>query len=353
MLNLKILYIFFLVLALNLSFFSTNKTYGKVFLINEIEITEKLENNFNKNLLINKGFKKGFEELMVKLIQSKDLEKTKKITLNNIKSMIETFSIKEEKFINKTYNLNLGVSFNKKKIFNYLESKDIFPSQIIKKKFLFIPIIIDQTNTDLLVFSDNQIYKNWKENDKKDYLIDYVLPTEDLEDLNLIKENYSELENYDFKEIIKKYYLDNSIIALFYKDDNKIKVLSKININDNKVIKSNSFVNIDLNNSENLEELILNLRIIYEDFWKENNLINTSIKLPLFIQVSNNELDLSLKFETVMDKIDLISNYSISKFDKDFIYYEVIFNGTPKNFINLMKIQDYTFDTQKKIWVLR
>ena len=32
--------------------------------------------------------------------------------------MIETFSIKEEKFINKTYNLNLGVSFNKKKIFN-------------------------------------------------------------------------------------------------------------------------------------------------------------------------------------------------------------------------------------------
>ncbi len=134
MLNLKILYIFFLVLALNLSFFSTNKTYGKVFLINEIEITEKLENNFNKNLLINKGFKKAFEELMVKLIQSKDLEKTKKITLNNIKSMIETFSIKEEKFINKTYNLNLGVSFNKKKIFNYLESKDIFPSQIIKKK---------------------------------------------------------------------------------------------------------------------------------------------------------------------------------------------------------------------------
>ena len=64
---------------------------------------------------------------------------------------------------------------------------------------------------------------------KKYLLIDYVVTTEDLEDLNLIKENYSELENYDFKEIIKKYYLDNSIISLFYKDDNKMKVLSKIN----------------------------------------------------------------------------------------------------------------------------
>ena len=69
--------------------------------------------------------------------------------------MIETFSIKEEKFINKYYSLNLGVAFNKKKIFNYLDTKNIFPSQIVEEKFLFIPIIIDQSNTDLLVFSKN------------------------------------------------------------------------------------------------------------------------------------------------------------------------------------------------------
>ncbi len=113
----KVLYIFFLVLAVNLSFFSTNKVNAKAFLIEEIEISEKLENNFNKDILINKGFKKAFKELMGKLIQSKDLNKTKDIKINKIKSMIETFSIKEEKFINKTYNLNLGVSFNKKKNF--------------------------------------------------------------------------------------------------------------------------------------------------------------------------------------------------------------------------------------------
>ncbi len=113
----KHLYIFFLVLALNLSFFSTNKVNAKAFLINEIEISEKLENNFNKDILINKGFKKAFKELMGKLILSKDSDKIKDINLNEIKSMIETFSIKEEKFINKNYSLNLGVSFNKKKNF--------------------------------------------------------------------------------------------------------------------------------------------------------------------------------------------------------------------------------------------
>ena len=65
-------------------------------------------------------------------------------SLNEIKSMVETFSIKEEKFINQTYYLNLGVSFNKKRVFSYLEQKNIFPTQIIKEKFLFIPIIVDQ-----------------------------------------------------------------------------------------------------------------------------------------------------------------------------------------------------------------
>ena len=325
----------------------------KLFLIEEIEITEKLENNFNKSNLINKGFERAFNELMSKLIKSSDLDKTKDINLNKIKSMIDTFSIKEEKFINKTYNLNLGVSFNKRKIFQFLDTKNIFPTQIIEEKFLFIPIIIDQSKTDPLVFSNNTIYENWKKDNKKSYLIEYVLPAEDLEDLNLIKKNYLELENYDFEEIIEKYFLDNSIVVLFFKYDDQIKVLSKINIKDKKVIKSNSFEKINLDNLEDVSVLINDLKIIYEDFWKDNNLINTSIKLPLFIRIENENLNLSTKFEETLNMIDLISNYSISKFNKDYIFYEVIFNGTPKNFINIMKDQNYNFDTQKKTWILK
>ena len=349
----KYLYIFFLILALSLSFFSTSKVKAKAFFIDEIEIQEKLENNFNKETLINKGFKKAFQELMGKLVQSKDLIKVKNVKLNEIKSMIETFTIKEEKFINKTYSLNLGVSFDKKKVFTYLDTKKIFPSQIIEENFLFIPILLDQLDDDILVFSKNPFYNNWKIQNKKDHLIKYVLPTEDLEDLNLIRENYLEIENYNFEKIIKKYFLDNSIVAIFFKNENEIKVLSKIKIKGNKVIKSNSFKNINLNNKDDLNTLINNLKIIYEDFWKENNLINTSIKLPIFIKVDSENFDLSLKFEKTLDGIDLISNFSISRFNKDFIFYELIFNGTPKNFINIMKEQNFSFDTQNKIWILK
>ena len=347
----KHLYIFFLILALSLSFFSTSK--AKEFFINDIEIKEKLENDFNKENLINKGFQEAFTELITKLVQSKNLNEVKSDNLNQIKSMIETFTIEEEKFINKTYNLKIGVLFNKKKIFEYLSSKNVFPSEIKEEDFLFFPILLDQANDDILIYSNNSFYDNWNSVDNKNYLVNYILPTEDLEDLNLISKNYSEIENYNFENIIEKYSMQNSIVAIFFKDKKEIKVLSKINIKNKKVIKSNSFNNINLKDESELKKIIYELKIIYEDFWKEQNIINTSIKLPILIQLDAKNYDLSSKFEEILNEMDLVNNYSIISFNKDFIIYELIFNGTRKNFINIMQEQNFNFDTQNKVWILK
>ena len=131
----KILYIFFVFLSLTLFFFSTDKAEARAFSINNIEISKPFEMNFDKNKVIDEGFTKAFFELISLITISSDREKIKNIKLNQIKSMIDSFSIKEEKFINEIYYVNLGVSFDKKKIFNYLEKKNIFPSIPIKKKF--------------------------------------------------------------------------------------------------------------------------------------------------------------------------------------------------------------------------
>ena len=98
-------------------------------------------------------------ELIYILTKSSDHKKLASFKLNEIKGMIETFSIQEEKFINQIYFVKLGVSFNKKKIFHYLEKKNIYPSQIKKKKFLFIPIIIDENIDELKVFQIIQFIK--------------------------------------------------------------------------------------------------------------------------------------------------------------------------------------------------
>ena len=351
--NLNFLYIFFISLSLNLFFFSTIKTEAKSFDIENIDISRPSEINFNKNDVINDGFEKAFLELIRLTVNSTDEEKLKNIQLNDIKAMIESFTIKEEKFINEVYYVNLGVSFNKKKFFTYLENKNIFPSVPLKKNFLFIPIIIDEKKRDLLIFYNNKIFNKWNEISESYHLIQYVLPTEDLEDLNIIKKKFEVIEEYNFQEIIKKYDLNNSIVTLIFRDKNDLRILSRIINNNNVVLKNLSFENFDLENDKQIELLIKNLKMVYEDYWKNLNQINTSIKLNLIIKVSNKDSIKISNFEKKLVETDLIYDFSIKKFDKDFTFYEIIFNGTPDNFIKNMNNMNYNFNTQNKIWVLK
>ena len=119
--NYKRLYIHFYFLALLNIFFSTENIQAKTLSINDIEISTPFEINFDKNKIINEGFSEAFDRLILSIVQTKDLKKLSKTSLSLIKGMIETFSIKEEKFINEVYYLSLNVSFNKKKILNLME----------------------------------------------------------------------------------------------------------------------------------------------------------------------------------------------------------------------------------------
>ena len=351
--HIKKLYIFFIILSLNIFFFSTIKLNAKAFEVKNIEISEPFEINFDKNEIIDAGFKNAFNELISLITDSNDQKKIKDIKLNEIKSMIETFSIKEEKFINETYFVNLGVLFNKKKIFNFLENRNIFPSIPNRKKFLFIPIIIDEDKKDLLIFSDNLIFSEWNNYNQSYDLLEYILPTEDLEDLSILKEKYEIIEEYDFKDITNKYFLNDSIILLVFKNKNEIRTLSRITINDEVSLKNQSFFNKDLNKLNETIQIINNLKTNYEDYWKKSNRINTSIKLSLNVQIDTKDDFKVSEFEKKLNQIDLIYDFFITKFNNDNVFYEIIFNGTPNTFLKTMGENDLFFNTQNKIWILK
>ena len=118
-------------------------------------------------------------------------------------------------------------------------------------------------------------------------LIKYILPTEDLEDLDLIKSKFELIEQYDFKQITSKYDLKDSIIALIFKNENDIRILSRINLDGNMTLKNQSFSNMSFGEEESINIIINNLKTIYEDFWKKYNQINTSIKLIINVKVKN------------------------------------------------------------------
>ena len=351
--RLQKVYIFFISFVLFIIIFSTTYLQANTFKVSDIEISSPFELNFKKNSVIDEGFQISFLNLLSMITTSSDKNNIKNISIKELKGMIDSFTISDEKFVNNEYFAKLETTFNKKKILNFLEKKNIFPSTPIKKSFLFIPIIIEENKENLLVFSNNKFYDEWNNFSESFYLIQYILPTEDLEDYNLIKKQYDLIEQYDFKEITSKYYLDNSIVALIFINQKTIRVLSRITVNDKVVLINQSFLDIDLNNIDQLNSITKSLKTIYEDYWKNFNQINTSIKLPIYIKVNGSNSSNVSRLEKTLNEINLIYDYSISKFDKDFVYYQIIYNGTPNNFLKSMEKQNFSFNTQNKTWVLK
>ena len=140
---------------------------------------------------------------------------------------------------------------------------------------------------------------------------------------------------------------------MIFKGKNEVRILTKIYNDKNEIIKNDTFKNINLDNETDLNFLIENLKNLFEDNWKKLNEINTSIKVPITIKIKNNDLKKSNNFELFLNEIDMVSDYSIEKFDKEFIFYEVLFNGTVQNFINIMKNEKYDLNTQKKVWMIK
>jgi len=346
------LYSFFLFLALINISFSTENSQAKTFSVNDIEISTPFEINFNKNKIIDDGFILAFNELILSIVQSKDHIKLKDTSINQIKGMIETFSIKEEKFIDEIYYLSLNVSFNKTYIFDLLETKNIFPSIPIKKNFLFIPVLVDQNKNEVSMFSESKIFNSWNLNVKNYSLINYILPTQDIEDFNLIKNNIKNLESYNFKEIINKYNINDHIIMIVFKNNERVRVFSKIFYNKKNNLKNINFKEIDFNNDNQLNKFIDNIKLGYEDFWKSQNEINTSVKLSLNISIDNTNNIKINKFEEILSEVDLIYNFNIYKFDNKNNFYKIIFNGTPDKFLDVMSNKNYKIEIKNKIWVL-
>ena len=56
--------------------------------------------------------------------------------------------------------------------------------------------------------------------------------------ISLIKKNMNNLETYNFKEIINKYNINDHIIMIVFKDNNKVRVYNKIFFNQKNTLKN-------------------------------------------------------------------------------------------------------------------
>ena len=353
LLRLQKVYIFFISFVLFIIIFSTTLLSANTFKVSDIEISSSFDLNFNKNKVIDNGFKASFLNLISMITTSGDKEKLKNTSLKDIKSMIDSFTISKERFISNEYFAKLEVTFNKKNTLVFLEKKNIFPSMPIRNKVLLIPILVDLELDNIYLFTNNIFYQKWNNKKKNYHLLEYLLPTEDLEDLNNIQKNINSIEDYDFVNLIKKYDLEDYIIPIIIKNKKELKIHSKINLKNSFKVDNQIFKKVDLNNQENFEIILDKLKIIYENYWKKNNEINTSIKLPITLSINSKEYDKIQKLEKTFNNLDLISDFYILRFNNKNIFFRVIYNGSPKNFFNDMKKRNFDINMESNIWNIK
>ena len=349
----KKVYIFFISIVLFIIIFSTTLLSANAFKVTDIEISSSFNLNFNKNKVIDNGFRASFLNLISMITTSGDRDKLKNTSLKDLKGMIDSFTISNERFISNEYFAKLEVTFNKKNTLVFLEKKNIFPSIPIRNKVLLIPILVDLELDNIYLFTDNIFYQKWNNKKKNYHLLEYLLPTEDLEDLNNIQKNINFIEDYDFVNLIKKYDLEDYIISIIFKNKKELKVHSKINLKNSFKVDNHVFKKIDLNNQENFDIILDKLKTIYENYWKKNNEINTSIKLPITLSINSKEYDKIQKLEKTFSNLDLISNFYILKFNNKNIFFRVIYNGSPKNFFNDMKKKNFDINMENSIWNIK
>jgi len=327
--------------------------HANTFKVSNIQISSPFELNFNKNRAIDGGFQISFLNLLTMITTSGDKNKIKNITIKEVKGMIDSFTISDEKFINNEYFAKLETTFNKKKILNFLEKKNVFPSIPIRNKVLLVPILVDVETENIYLFNNNIFYKKWNDEKKNYQLLDYLLPSEDIEDLNKIQEKSDSIENYDFLNMIRKYDLNDYIISIIYKDRNEVKILSRINLNNSLQINNQKYTKVNLEIEGDFQKILENLKTTYEDYWKKNNEINTSIKHPLTLSIDSKNYKKINKLEEAFSSIDLISNFYILKFDSVNTQYKIIYNGSPKTFLNDMIKNNFHLIVKNNVWTIK
>ena len=346
-------YIYFISFSLLIVFFSTTYSNANAFRVSKIEISSPFELNFEKNNVIDKGFQTSFSDLISMITTSGDRKKIKNVSIKEIKGMIDSFTISDEKFINNEYFANLETTFNKKKILKFLENKNIFPSIPQRNKVLLFPILIETKNNNIYLFNNNIFYDKWNEQKNSYDLLDYLLPSEDIEDLIELQKISKDIETYDFSNLINKYDIKDNIILIIYKESNRIRTLSKINLNNNLKIQNKNYPKLDILNNNDFSNIVENLKQLYEDQWKKNNEINTSIKLPITISINSKKTKKIMELEQVLYSLDLVSNFSILNFNSEIIQYKITYNGTPNIFLNDMKEKNLELEMKNNMWILK
>jgi len=341
-------YLFFILVI----FFKTGNVLSEstLFNVNNVEIFGNL--SANNQFFVNEGIKKGFNEMINKVLLEKDINKLKNLNLNRIKDLVSYYQIVETTEDRKTNKIkkNYNIFFDKEKVHNLFYNLEISYSDINQNEIYFLPI--HKKNNELYVYNQNYFYKEWNEIEKNN-LIEFILPLEKIEILQKINNYQDNLFDLDPKNIFIEYSKKNiALIIIEENNSDKNKIFLKTNIMGKNINKSLLIKNIEKKNSNFYDDIIIKAKSEIVNLVKSQNLID--IRTPSFINIKflldkkNNLVDLDNRIK----KINLIENLYFLEINRKYVLLKIKYLGKINKIINQLKKQDILLELKNDQWSL-
>ena len=342
------------ILSIIVFLFKTETVFSAetIYDVNNIQVSGKLNSNLDNNKLIEEAFRKAFLIFINKTLLEKDIETLSKTNIQTIKDFIFTHQItSQKKSIDEEIILTVNVKFDPKKINNYLSINNISYTDISEISISILPILRKENN--LFIFSDNFFYNEWNKtkNDKKNteaQLINYNLALENAEDLFYINNNRENLELIDINKLNSLSEEKNKIFLIFTLNEDT-KVFIKAYFNEKEVIKN---ITLNNNSTDDYNSLIMNVKDLINQIWKEQNLIDINTPAYLDIIFDIKKINDFLKFRTFLDTIDIIDNYSILEITNKYAKIRMKYKGKISNLREKFLNEKININIENNEWSL-
>jgi len=331
-------------------FFKTNTLFSENYLFNVNNIYLKKNINTSNKDLANQAIKKGFNQLISRILLKEDIDQLSDLKLNTIKQLVIHYQLtKLSEEINEEL-VNFSVTFDKDKIHKLFYQRGILYSEIEDKEIYILPVYIK--NNNVLIFNNNYFYKNWNEVYKDD-LIEFILPLENIEIIQNINNNKYNLISLELNNLFKEYSKKNLALILIEDNNtsNDIYIKSKIQ---NKIIsKSIKLKKQNLNDKIFKEKIITETKKELADLIKSKNLID--IRTPSFLNVklNLNETNNLIQLNLIIKNIKLIENVYIQEFNKNHVNLKIKYLGKLEKIINLLKKEKVNLQLINDQWVIK
>ncbi len=334
-------------------FFKTGNVLSdnNIFNVNNIEIGKNTYKNKDKT--INEAFKKGFKNLLNRLLLEEDFNKISTSNLNQIKSLISYYQIKEKKVdIETEKNVTFNIYFDKEKLHKFFYDRNLLYSDLINSEIILFPLLI--TNKKLFIYSQNYFYENWNKEENKDSLVQYILPVEKIENIEIIERNKQNIFKLDVRNFFEEYGNINKVfVAIEINEKNATIFLNSI-IEGKKLNKTLKILKKDLNKEEFYNSIILDIKKNIRDLVKSQNLID--VRTPSFLNVKikleKRKKNNFYEFNNRLKNIDLIDSFLVQRMNKDFVLIKIRYLGKISKIIKKLENQNMSLKNINNEWEL-